>query len=167
MDEPVNLDCLRVGCDRTDPRYNPWSGMIQRCYNVGNVSYIRYGERGTTVCPRWLAPYGEGFKAFCTDMGPRPDSTSLDRRDNTKGYSAENCRWASQQVQQMNRGLNKNNTSGCKGVLWSKTHKKWKAQIAYNYKTIYLGLFSDIFEAICARKSAENRYFAPSLENAG
>ena len=40
-----------------------------------------------------------------------------------------------------NRGRQKNNTSGFKGVFWSKNAKKWEASVKVNAKKIYLGLF--------------------------
>lgn len=41
----------------------------------------------------------------------------------------------------------KNNTSGYKGVTWSKQHRKYVAQIMVNRKQINLGLFRDPTEA--------------------
>jgi hypothetical protein len=57
-----------------------------------------------------------------------------------------------------NRARFKNNTSGVTGVVWTKRSQKWRAQIRVNTKQICLGLHADKFDAICARKSAENRY---------
>lgn len=56
------------------------------------------------------------------------------------------------------------NTSGVKGVSWSKLSKKWIAQIAFKKKKYNLGRYDNIEEAIMARKKAEEKFFKPILE---
>ena len=62
-------------------------------------------------------------------------------------------------IQSQNRGLQSNNTSGCKGVNWHKQANKWRARIIINHKEINLGLFNHKSEAIKARLLAEMKYF--------
>ena len=50
------------------------------------------------------------------------------------------------------------NTSGTTGVSWSEDRQKWTAHICSYGKSYNLGRYTDKFEAICARKSAENKY---------
>lgn len=68
-------------------------------------------------------------------------------------------------VSQLDSKLARNNTSGHKGVFWNKSKGKWIAQIFFQGKRIYLGIFSDIQDAIQARKEAEDYYFKPVLEH--
>lgn len=78
--------------------YRSWDGMKQRCLNPKATGYDRYGGAGVTVAERWLT-----FGNFLADMGERPDGTTLDRIDPSKGYAPGNCRWASRSVQNKNR----------------------------------------------------------------
>ena len=56
------------------------------------------------------------------------------------------------------------NTSGHKGVSWSKQHKKWETYITFQGKRKHLGLYADKQDAIKARLKAEEKYFVPVLE---
>ncbi len=55
--------------------------------------------------------------------------------------------------------LSSNNTSGYTGVFWNKKANKWCARIMVDYKSIHLGFYTDIADAIVARKQAEIKYF--------
>ena len=70
--------------------YLAWKNMVQRCTNKNNKAYKHYGGRCIEVCDRWLT-----FENFYRDMGENPGGLELDRRDNNKGYSLDNCRWVS------------------------------------------------------------------------
>lgn len=83
--------------------YSIWCSMKDRCLNENSNSYHRYGGRGITVDPKWI----ESFEAFLGDMGPRPTKEhTLDRYNNNLGYSKENCRWTTADVQSSNRRSN-------------------------------------------------------------
>ena len=79
-----------------------WSNMKDRCLNDKYPSYSNYGGRGIKVCKRWI----DSFDNFLEDIGTGPKGSSLDRRDNSKGYNPSNCRWVSNDVQQNNKRTN-------------------------------------------------------------
>ena len=137
---------------KTISPYQSWHSMVRRCTWIGHKDYQHYGGAGITMDPRWI-----DYKAFLADMGPRPEGTTLDRRDNAHGYWKENCRWATLSEQAQNQGNYRSNTSGCKGVSWNKAGRKWlvSRMFANSRKTLYWGV--DFFEACCAAKSWENR----------
>lgn len=79
--------------------YRAWAAMLSRCTNSNHRNYNDYGGRGITVCDRWRR-----YEDFLADMGRRPSERhSLDRINNEAGYSPENCRWATYEVQNNNQ----------------------------------------------------------------
>jgi hypothetical protein len=81
-----------------NPAYRSWTSMKMRCNWKGWSKHKFWGGRGIKYDPRW-----EKFENFLVDMGERPEGTSLDRIDNDKDYSKENCRWATAVEQNRNR----------------------------------------------------------------
>ena len=78
--------------------YNIWMLMVKRCTKSSDKRFSSYGGRGITVCPEWLS-----FENFLKDMGEPPPNMMLERRDNDRGYSKDNCTWADKITQARNK----------------------------------------------------------------
>lgn len=86
---------------RGTPEYWAWVAMRQRCNNPHGHDVVYYA--GITHCDDWNDPV-----VFVRDMGLRPSPNhQLDRRDNTKGYSKDNCRWVDRPTQMQNTRISK------------------------------------------------------------
>jgi len=126
--------------------YNSYRAMRDRVR-----SDERYLIKGITC--EWTT-----FDDFLSDMGEKPDSSyTIDREDTQKGYYKGNCRWASKAEQAYNCSLYKTNSSGFVGV--APLRGKYQAYIGFKGKTIYIGLYDNIEQAVHARKQAEVEYY--------
>lgn len=74
-----------------------------------------------------------------------------------------NLREATQHANTTNRKKPCTNTSGYKGIK-KRENGKWQAIIGINGKTISLGTYSKLEDAIEARKRGEEKYFQPLFE---
>lgn len=108
--------------------YDTWCRIKGRCYNLTDPRYPLYGGRGLTVCARWI----NSFPNFLADMGERPGKVSIDRIDNSLGYSPENCRWADQKTQCNNKRGNHLLTHA--GLTL--TMQQWSEKTGIGYSTL-------------------------------
>lgn len=87
-----------------------WYSMNNRCYNPQSINFNRYGARNIDICDEWRDNY-EAFRDWALANGydenaPRGQCT-IDRIDNDKGYSPDNCRWVDAKTQRHNQSRNR------------------------------------------------------------
>ena len=81
-----------------------YSAMKQRCYNPKHIHYESYNLRGILICDEWFNN-SKSFYDWCMANGYESTLT-LDRIDNNKGYSPDNCRWTDSKTQCRNKRNN-------------------------------------------------------------
>lgn len=143
--KPIRIDGLRkgtvtsCGCFHREqttkhglwdhPLYRVWHHMHQRCYDKKSQRYKNYGEKGIEVCARW-----HDVAAFVEDMSDsfRP-GLQIDRIDNSKGYSKDNCKWSTQDEQQLNTTRSRKFTFDGKTLCLS----QWSRLLGITYGTLW------------------------------
>jgi hypothetical protein len=145
--------------------YNPETGVMTWKKVLGNrtragaqcganVDSKKYGR----VCfdGRHYRAHRVAWALFYKELPPEQiDHINGNRLDNR----IANLRAANNAENSRNAQRGKNNTSGVVGVTWHRAAKKWVAQLMFNRRTKYLGLFENIEDAAKARRQAELQYF--------
>lgn len=93
---------------------------------------------------------------YITGSHPEGQIDHIDRNKTNNKFNnlritsnTENCR---------NKTMNKSNTTGVTGIYWRKSTKKWQVSIKVNYKSVHIGCFNNLKDAITARKDANKKY---------
>jgi len=109
--------------------YARWRSMRARCMLPNSKSFPKYGAKGITVCDRWK----DSFENFLSDMGECPSpSMTVERLNNSLGYSPDNCKWATRTEQ------NRNTSSNRMLTFRGETHcvSEWAEILNIKYRTI-------------------------------
>lgn len=112
--------------------YDAWRHIRSRCYRKTDKAYKNYGGRGITVCDEWIND-PVAFYNWAVANGWRK-GLSLDRIDNNKGYSPDNCRWTTRKIQNNNKRCTPHITYN------GETHtiKEWSEITGIKYHTLFV-----------------------------
>lgn len=95
-----------TGKTSKDPLYVTYISMHERCERKTHINYPNYGARGIKVCEQWSGKDGFfNFKTWANNSGWKI-GLSIDRKDNNKGYSPDNCKWSTRTEQNFNKRNN-------------------------------------------------------------
>jgi hypothetical protein len=120
--------------------------MKARCKGTAGELARKYYKH-VTFCEEWKS--FESFRDWALANGYE-SHLEIDRKDNTKGYGPENCRWATraQQMQNTRTRNHRKKTSKYKGVQYvAHCKKKWRAVATFNSRPVQIGLFETEEEA--------------------
>jgi hypothetical protein len=110
------------------PLYYIWGSMKARCCNETHISFNSYLGKGIQVCLEWKSNF-MSFYIWAIENGWKQGLT-LDRINNDGDYTPDNCRWVNRSIQQRNkRIIQRNNTSGFKGVYFNTKESNWNKTI--------------------------------------
>lgn len=136
--------------------YRIWGNMIDRCERESSAKFPRYGGRGISVCAEWRNDF-QAFYDWAMSAGYDPEAgygeCTLDRKDNDGDYCPENCRWATNKQQ----SLNKECTRKIEHNGETHTLKEWSEITGVNYYTMH--------ERYMRGEPAENILYNGNLHN--
>lgn len=119
---------------------------IGHTLHITNHGYAAYREKTIKLFHRWLFDFPTCYVGHLDANKLNNQIKNLylcDQPTNSKN---------------LNDHLQRNNTTGIRGVIFSKREQKFKAEIKVNQKRFYLGTFDTLSEAAFARKQAEARH---------
>ena len=129
-------DKLRIYYGVDKKLHDRWWDIKSRCNNPNNSRYKDYGGRGIKMCPEWENDFWT-FRDWSLANGFR-EGLTIDRIDNDKGYSPDNCRWVTNAVQA-------NNKRSCRYITINgvtKNLKEWSVEYNINYHTVQNRIFN-------------------------
>jgi len=143
--------------------YDPQTGCIY--WKALGKGRIKKREAGTQEKSgyRGILIYGKRIRSHILAWALYHKKWPKDQIDHINGVKTdnriENLREATNSQNGKNLPIKSNNNSGCPGVCFDKTNKKWRATIKVDHKQISLGRFEDFEKAVSARKNAEIKYY--------
>lgn len=146
-----NHHSYKHGLSKTKPKlYRLWSSMSERTTNPNHHAFHRYGGRGITICDEWRYNVLI-FIEWALSHGYK-EGLQIDRIDNDKGYSPNNCRFVTPKVNSNNRDKRINY-----GIYYRKDRSHFRISLERDNKSYYGGSAKTIEEARILRNNLEKK----------
>lgn len=134
------------------PLHRTWCGIKVRCYRERDKDYCNYGARGIGMCEEWRNDFW-AFAKWAEENGWQPGLT-IERIENSKGYSPENCKW----IPRGDQNKNKRNVPLYEGKTRPELCEEAGVRVG-NVETL-MGKGMDIYSAVeRAKEIKRNREF--------
>ena len=122
---------------------NTWRTLINRCHNPAYKRYKFYGGKNILVCNDWRDDF-EAFYDWSMEHG-YSKGLALNRKDQGKNYSPDNCEWVSKSLSCGNTSQNILVTIGNKSQCLAAWSREPECEVAYDtirkrYKTGIRGI---------------------------
>lgn len=140
------------------PLYKTYHGMKDRCYNQNAMAYHNYGGRGIIICDEWLNKKN-GIRNFIqwaelNSYIPNKGLT-IDRKNNNKGYSPENCRWTTWDIQMSNKRNSRKTLIDGHNI--EEYNGFFLANLYFDGKLYPIGTFDNIEDAVESKYNLLNK----------
>jgi hypothetical protein len=128
--------------------------ILKACINTNGYKIVNLCRDGKTKCLQIHRLLALNF------IPNNENKTCVDHINNIRlDNRLKNLRFVTNQENNMNALIRKNNTSKIKGVYFNKACNKWRAHIKINGKQIHLGLFQNIEDAKEVRQTKAKELF--------
>lgn len=144
--------------------YSPETGdfiwrVKTKTSNIGNVAGNTNWRGYTSIWINGNQYYAHRL-AWALHYGFWPNCDVDHINENKSDNRICNLRQANRSQNMFNRGRNKNNTSGFKGVIFCKNTRRWRAQMSIYGKSVNIGRFD-------TKEEAAHAYFEKAKELRG
>ena len=163
-----NGACLKKD-NRDHPLYRTWATTKNKVTRTDQeMTKSIYHDRGITMCNEWANSF-DSFYEWSMKNG-WAEGLSIDRRDNEKGYSPDNCRWAHTSTQAANQRRENKGITGYIGVQVNigrdgNPNGNYRASIKWKNVNYGLGNSKDIIYLAKMYDSFIEKYNLPHTKN--
>lgn len=128
----------------------------RRNYVAGSIKGNNNGYRRVRIKGK---NYMEHRIIMTLCFGHIPENAEIDHTNHVRDDNRLcNLRFVTGSENSRNKSVSSKSTTGVTGVHFSKTRKKYVAQIKVNRKIMHIGMFDTLEEAAAARREAELKY---------